>query len=267
MTNVGDLAHYAGFRYGDNRTLGIETASSRRFAKTRIPANSTINQRGIARFQKRVDTVIQKDAEKDVNRKYTYVELADSDAQGGVRMTVNLRRGDDTRDRFIGMGIRPLYFKLQYILKVDWTEANPLKIQRLIVVQWLNATNDTLVGDVLLDNTGTDPTIEKWVLAYKNPGNMDNFVVLADHVKVAKPMRGNGNGAANPVTSVWAVGEIYVAGKQMVNILLSKDINAGTLDFVPIKGMIGTYMVKENPQTEPAAVISYIAELCYTDKM
>lgn len=267
MTNVGDLSQYAGFTFGQNYLFGDSTTNSRRIRNTRIPANSTVSQRGIARFQKRVDTVIQKEAEKDVNKKYTYVEFDDRSPLDSSKTHANLFRGDNTRDQFIGIGVRPLYLKIQYQLQwLSSADADPLKVARILVIQWLNQEGDEAISKVLLNNTTTDPTIQPWVLAYKNPAEMDNFLVQADHVKVMKPIRGNPNGDANIPTYVFAVGEIYVSKKQMENILLKPEVEED-VPLVPIRGQQVIYWAGNSTTADTNMRISYISELCYTDKM
>lgn len=266
MTHLYDLERYSGFTFGDN-SWNQSNAFQKRLAKKRVPINSTIRQRGMGLFKKRVQDAMQEDNAKDVNKKYTYTTWTDAGDGFSLRFTQNLRRGDNPVDQFIGMGIQPIYFKLQYFCKMDWQDENPNKAIRILATQWLNNSDAIAVTNFLLDDSAIDVNAEKYLCSHKNPANIDSFEVLADHVKLAKPVRGTGFGAANPVTSLYCVGEIYISGKQMQPILLSQDLNATLSALQPIKNQCVLNIVTENNAVVDDDVFTAIGEFCYTDKL
>lgn len=267
MSLLRDLSRYNGFTFGDNNEGTVETPYQKRLGRRRVPINSTVKQRGMGMFKKLVNDAMQQDNDKDVNRKYTYTRLIDSDSLGHISLHQALLRGDDPVDKFIGMGVQVIYIKMQYYCKMDWRTENPNKAVRLLVAQWLNNRKASDLAQVLMDDSVIDVNAEKWICSHKNVNEMDNFEVLADHVKLAKPVRGTGFGAANPVTSLYCVGEIYISGKPMSPILLSQTVDGTSGDLDPIRGKTVLYFAPENGADADAQILTLTAEMCYTDKI
>lgn len=252
-------------------------ASQRRFLKTKLPRGSSIAMKRIGVFSSRVRKEVEEMNYQQLDKKYTYTFGVFDTTQGNpltspetIRLTANLRRGDETRDQFISHGIQPLWIKFQYKILRQYDEndnkTNNLN-SRFVIAQWLNDQSSLLLEKVLVKSTDLVAGVSPYLTSFKNPTEMENFVVLADRVKSEGPAKEVlfGWGVTTPI----AVGEIYVRGDKMNSIILPKS-GSPPAELVPTRGTINLYYVSDevdDGSTIPSYYVDYVCELCYTDKI